>query len=146
MADAKAAGLIAANGIAAGAALSNLEAIKTHLTGHCSSVILALLATVFVLFSLISSLLCVFPNSAKKKNLGWTSLVFFEHIDSLSPDDYSKHLKAMSDDPNIAHEEISHQISALSSVATQKFSYVRFSARMALLSILFGTLAVAVSL
>lgn len=140
-ADAKASGIIAAEGVVLGVALDNLEDIKTKLCGTWAC-FPAIAAGVLLLASLYFALRCILPRLKINYPVGPASVIYFKSIASMDYSRFSDGLNRAVEDEDHAVEHIAQQTWINSHIATEKFSNVQDAVRMLAVATLFAIIAV----
>lgn len=127
--DAKAAGVIVANGTVATLSGQFLEQLNTR--SQILEVILKLLAiggAIALIISTIYALQCLAPQLSLKlkrnKPITFDSLIFFQHIAQKSPSDFEQSILTMFEKPQNAQSQLIQQIWANSKVASRKYRKV----------------------
>lgn len=138
--------ILGVNGIITSVFLtSDLEALKTYITGHPLIYIPLMLSTLSTIASIIYSILCINP----RLEVGAPqSLIYFSHIAqrfSHAPSYENAIRESLIDDNELLHD-LASQVWANAKVATAKFYYVTWAIRALVVTIILGILTVVLAL
>lgn len=136
-ADAKAGLLLAADGVIFTLACGPIASNREYLTKHQSALFFVIAASIFLIVSTAYSLSCVFP---KTKPPGGNSLIFFETIARSNALVYRQNARRLSD-PQVAYDEVSAQVWAVSKVASRKHRQIAWAVRSLMVALVCGLAA-----
>lgn len=139
-ADAKASGILAAEGVILGVVLGNLKSVVEALSGWAPAT-LAIIAATALSASFFFALQCLTPRLKINYPTGPASLIYFKSVAAMDYTVFADGLKRMANDEPHAVEHIGQQAWINAHIATAKFTDVQRSLRLFGLAVLLAILA-----